>query len=173
MEVKFEINLGLGNNPYSYHEAVNLLHKNLRISGTRLEVSQYDGQTELTVVAAGIGNADYVVNVLEGLAKLMNQECIAVMFEGSEKTGRLVYNRSFTGDRMDFDPKYFIRWDSVMTEQPMMQEVNVTATLGVDARISAEQLQQLVSDAIKSITASIDVIKVNVIEEKDIYNLED
>jgi ATP phosphoribosyltransferase len=172
MEVKFEINLGLGNNPYSYQEVVNLLHKHLRISGTRLEVSEYDGETELTVVASGIGNADYVVPVLRSLATITEQECIAVMFESSERTGRLVYNRSFIGDKMDFDPKYFIRWDSVMTEQPMMQEVSINATLGFDVRISAEQLQQLISDAIKSITASIDVVEVKVTEEKDIYNLE-
>jgi len=173
MEVKFEINLGLGNNPFSYHEVVNLLHQNLTISGVRLEVGEYNGETELTVVATGRGNAEQVEIALMALTRVTEQECIAVMFEGSENRGKLVYNRSFIGDKMDFDPKYFIRWDSVLTEQPMMQEATITATLGVDARISAEQLKQLVSDAIRSISASIDVVEVKVAEEKDIYNLEE
>lgn len=48
----------------------------------------------------------YSPELISELATNLNQECIAVYYPGFFQ-GEIIYSKSFTGERITFDPQYF------------------------------------------------------------------
>ena len=115
--MKVELNIGLGNNPFDASSAAmlaaNVLTKN-GATGLAFRTSQgaYVEQPEPNVIMAfewSIDSNKSFQDLLEALAVIMNQECIA-FYVPAWKDGGLTYRTGWDGDRQDFMLEYFERF---------------------------------------------------------------
>lgn len=124
MNTKFELNIGLENNPFTGPQVWGILCNQPAFMGTvqsREDVSTYEGETERTLVVKGLLRDEFnIVDVIEPSCKIMNQECIAVkLIVTDSETGRsieanhLIYNPLFEGEKQEFSDEFFIRFSQL------------------------------------------------------------
>lgn len=120
-------NIGLNNNPFNYEEVVTILTNAIQRRGTKVQAQLREGlycpddETivfEPTAVVRVLHNEEYQDDLWasmmsETFCASFTQECIPYRHIESKEgnvlvTEELVYNRQFTGDKYDFDGKYFI-----------------------------------------------------------------
>ena len=106
------INIGLKNNPFTAQQIIDRINNNKSpiffISGSDIKSSQYKYEAESTLVIKLI-TREYshstLLRYFEDLSSVLNQECIAVKTDG---LNCLAYNKSYSGQKIDFNDKYFI-----------------------------------------------------------------
>ena len=105
---KIEINIGLNNNPYTAQEIVSAFVGYLTSVKHNVQVGEWEGADELTVVMEfSVQNVsvEKVRNMLKSLTDVFTQDAIAFRFNGD---GELVFNENYTGERYEFDENYFL-----------------------------------------------------------------
>jgi len=106
---KYQINIGLVNNPYSPGELVNIIANTLGLNGLAYKVitGYYNGEEEPTLVLEGLTSKTLysVVKLVDLLNTAGTQDCIPFVYDDYKK---LKYNEEYTGERFEFDPAYFI-----------------------------------------------------------------
>jgi hypothetical protein len=120
--MKVELNIGLGNNPFDASSAAMLAANVLTKNGAtdlvfRTSQGTYEEQAEPNVImkfewdveGAKTFHGMSFQDLLEALAVIMTQECIAFYVQ-EWKDGGLTYRTGFEGERYDFDLQYFERW---------------------------------------------------------------
>lgn len=116
--MKVELNIGLGNNPFDASGAAMLAANVLTKNGAtdlvfRTSQGTYVEQPEPNVIMQFEWNVDdgaiAFQDLLEALAVIMTQECIA-FYVPSWKDGGLTYRTGWDGDRLDFMLEYFERF---------------------------------------------------------------
>ena len=124
--MKVELNIGLGNNPFDGSAAALLTFNVLTKHGAsntafRLSKGKYVGSGEDNVIAIfdwdinhdGLWQFNKVgfQTLLEALATIMTQECIAFYVQ-DWSDGGLTFAPEHDGERYDFDLQYFERWEA-------------------------------------------------------------
>jgi hypothetical protein len=114
--MNLQLNIGLGNNPYSYSEVVSLVTTALTHGGCsnvecRQSAGKYVEQAEDNVIVSFeySDEWEWLTRRIKALSTLMNQECIAVYIP-NWITGDLLYPDHFTGERYTFDIQYFEKY---------------------------------------------------------------
>ena len=108
----FEMNIGLENtNEFNAAHIERILQAFITESTiqTRLHVGEWDGEPELTLVIRFESSAKRItiLQMVKYLCTLLTQEAIPVK---DSEGGILIYNDNFTGEKMVFDPQYFINY---------------------------------------------------------------
>jgi hypothetical protein len=107
--MKTTYNIGLGNNPVDMETFLGNLSKMFILRHKYSDDGSWDGESERTCILVMVTDDQFdPFNLAKLMCTLMNQECIAVKVDGGES--RLVYNTSFTGDKMEFDDQYFLEF---------------------------------------------------------------
>jgi hypothetical protein len=120
--MKVELNIGLGNNPFDASGAAMLAANVLTKNGAtelvfRTSQGTYEEQAEPNVImkfewdveGAKAFHAMSFQDLLEALAVIMTQECIAFYVQ-EWSDGGLTYRTGWDGDRLDFSLEYFERF---------------------------------------------------------------
>ena len=106
---KYQLNIGLNNNPYTAGELVNIIANTLGLEGLRYRVlnGEYKTNEEPTLVLEGLTSKSLysVVKLVDLLNTAATQDCIPFIYDGFKK---LKYNEECTGHRLEFDPAYFL-----------------------------------------------------------------
>ena len=98
------LNVGLGNNPYSYDVLKDYFIEYKGAVLTQYSVGEWEGNDEPTCVVSVEMEGD-VRDFVEKLCGWTTQTAIAIKVDG---IGDLVYEPSYDGDRYTFDERYFI-----------------------------------------------------------------
>ena len=107
-----EINIGLVNNPYSEDDIKLILKREgfnvFPTTYSFIKNGEYLGEPEPTFVitTSMTKSEEDIVRHVEGLCKLMGQQCIAILLNNSK--GHLVYHPHYTAKKFEFDKEYFI-----------------------------------------------------------------
>jgi hypothetical protein len=115
--MKVELNIGLGNNPFDASSAAMLAANVLTKNGAtelvfRTSQGTYEQQAEPNVIMKFEWDVDGAISfqdLLEALAVIMTQECIA-FYVPSWSDGGLTYRTGWDGERLDFMLEYFERF---------------------------------------------------------------
>lgn len=115
--MKLELNIGLGNNPYNYEQALALILPALEHAGCsnieyRQSAGEYQGTgAEQNIVMKFKCTGDYMslTNRIKALSTLMEQECIA-LYNVWYNEGVLLYPSHWMAEKYEFDMKYFERF---------------------------------------------------------------
>ena len=106
---KYQLNIGLVNNPYSPGELVNIIANTLGLNGLQYRVmtGEYKTNDEPTLVLEGLTSKSLysVVKLVDLLNTAGTQDCIPFVYDDYKK---LKYNDDYTGERFEFDPAYFL-----------------------------------------------------------------
>ena len=104
---KIEINIGLGNNPFTAQQIVSPFVTEFTSIKHNVQVGEWDGADELTLVMEFYTDEsiDIFRKAMQSLTKTLTQDAIAFRFNG---VGELVFNDNYTGERYDFDENYFL-----------------------------------------------------------------
>ena len=109
---QIEFNIGLVNNPYNEEEIKLIIKREgFNIFDTTYSFianGEYLGDAEPTFVTtvSSTKSEEDIVQHVEGLCKLMGQQCIAILLNNSK--GHLVYHPHYTAKKFKFDKQYFI-----------------------------------------------------------------
>lgn len=107
---KVILNIGLNNNPKSASAIAKVARERLGMDRATWATSmgEYLASDEPTLVLHGETAAAFheIVNEIASLSTELTQECIAVKIG---ERGRLIYAPEHTGERYNFDEKYFIK----------------------------------------------------------------
>ena len=111
--MKVQFNLGLNNNNFNRYQSQILIenvfdaYKAGKYS-MRYEMGEFIGSDEPTLVGEFvIGSNVDVKAIFRALADIFTQECIAIKIDG---IGSLEFRNDYTGERYQFDEKYFINY---------------------------------------------------------------
>lgn len=121
---KITLNIGLNNNPYTLKQAKQLLSDSYlanvihEYKYTPHGVFEDNPEPTLIVRLTSSTSFESCVELLKELDKVFTQQCIAISWinvkDGIQTTKEtLVYRDEFTGERYEFDRKYFIYWEQV------------------------------------------------------------
>jgi len=105
---KIEINIGLGNNPFTLDEVqFMVVHRLGKCTQTQLQVGEWEGADEDTLVFEIYTDIelDELREYLDFMTIVFEQDAIAFRFNG---VGELVWNENYKGERYPFDEKYFL-----------------------------------------------------------------
>lgn len=126
MNTLVTLNIGLNNNPFTAQEIASILHQMFSMRykqglGAIIEtfkvMSQYEGKPEPTLVAKISNTSDmfsYWKGSMQILCKTLEQDSIAFRIESTDDDGfkttkqALAFNPEYTGERYEFDEKFFI-----------------------------------------------------------------
>lgn len=115
--MRLELNIGLGNNPYNYEQALALILPALEHGGcSNIEYRQSAGEYQGTGAEQNIimrfnysDEYEWLTRRIKALSTLMNQECIALYIPEWEQ-GDLLYPDYWAGERYNFSLIYFERF---------------------------------------------------------------
>jgi len=105
---KIEINIGLGNNPFTSDEVKLFLVKLLgKCTQIQLQVGEWEGADEDTLVFEIYTDIelDELREYIDFMTIIFEQDAIAFRFNG---TGELVFHEDYKGERYPFDEAYFL-----------------------------------------------------------------
>jgi hypothetical protein len=110
----FTLNIGLNNNPKNEQQIVeSLYHCGINTKDTyllcRLEIGEYNGETERTLMIKGITSfkLSKFVEIIENLCLVTKQECISTIVSNNKL---LIYNETYRGKKQIFNDKYFLKF---------------------------------------------------------------
>ena len=114
--MKTTYNIGLLNNPYvqdvNNTETIERFFSSMSVLGVftrvRFGTGHWDGD-EPTAILVIVSDDEFdAEGICKNLCKLMTQTAIAMRTDGDE--GKLVYHPDHTGEKYEFDEKYFIEF---------------------------------------------------------------
>ena len=111
--MEIQLNIGLGNNPFTYEKASVIAQEILTAAGcSAIESRKDDGvyvhQEEDNVVMRFefTDEFEWLQRKVKAIANIMNQECIA-MYVPYMEGGMLLFQHEWSGEKYPFDIKYF------------------------------------------------------------------
>ena len=117
----YKLNIGLEGTNYSkvIETLNNYRGRYYKDYSVKLMLGEYNGQKEQTAVVELVdsSSANTILKLVEYWTTLLNQDCIALAYYMTDpgcvdgtfiKTGTLVYNMGFKGEKMLFDSEYFL-----------------------------------------------------------------
>ena len=114
--MKTTYNIGLLNNPYvqdvNNTETIESFFANMQFLGVftmvRFDTGQWDGDEPTAVLVVSSDDEFDAHGICINLCKIMTQTAIAMRTDGED--GKLVYHPDHSGDKYEFDEKYFIEF---------------------------------------------------------------
>jgi len=104
----FKFNVGLNNNPYTSAEIQGYMEHHFDATGTKVELGEWDGQQEPTIIFEVQAKSSEWANYLAQAMCIRFTQTAVGMKCVETGVGNLVYDPRYKGERYTFDPKYFI-----------------------------------------------------------------